>query len=237
MNERRLWAEARANASPLTRFRGVALSGAVIAALTAAPAAEADVWGTGFESPSYSAGDIHGQRDWSNSGNYDANVVSSSTDPLVATYGFGTKALQISNFKTSSSFADQTFTPSTVDEAGEMGAVSTGLSGGNRMTQFNAQFRIGSADSSDPLVTDRHVAVTADRGDGSPMTYLRFVDQSDGIHVFFKDGPSATATEITNAPLDRTAPHFVALSIDFVDGADNDVVTVKIDGALVHTGK
>ena len=118
MNERRLWAEARATASPLTKFRGLALSGAVIATMAAAPSAEADVWGTGFESPSYTPGDVHGQHDWSNSGHYDANVVSLSSYPNASGYGFATQALQISNFKTSTAFGDQTFTPSTVDEAG-----------------------------------------------------------------------------------------------------------------------
>src|SRR3954466_3885369 len=99
MNERRLWAEARAIASPVSRFRGLAVSGAVIAAMAAGPAAaQADVWGTGFESSSYTAGNnIDNQAGWSDFGLYDSNVVKVGNYPNASGYGFGDKALQISN--------------------------------------------------------------------------------------------------------------------------------------------
>src|SRR3954470_3396017 len=101
MNERRLFAEARAIANPVGRFRGLALSGAVIAAMAAAPAAaQADVVGTVFESSTYQPGNIDGQGDWSKSGPYDANIVNVSNYPNASGYGFGSKALQSSNFVT-----------------------------------------------------------------------------------------------------------------------------------------
>src|SRR3954447_26581647 len=102
MNDRRLLAEARAITAPASRFRGLAVSGAVIAAMAAAPgAAQADVWGTNFESSSYSAGDINGQAGWEKQGSYDVNIVNVSGYPNAAGFGFGSKALQISNFTTS----------------------------------------------------------------------------------------------------------------------------------------
>jgi hypothetical protein len=257
MTERRLLAEARAIASPLRRFRGVALTGAAMAALATAPAvAQADVWGTNFESPSYKTGqNIDVQAGWSDYGLYDSNAVKLTDYPNAALYGFGSKALQISNFQTSGSFGDQTFTPSVADEAGEPGAANAGLSGGIRQTQFNARWRIGVADPSSVPGggEDRHMSVSADRGDGARMSYLRFEDQADGIHVFFIDVPSPTTTldptdgknhvdfvETQIAVLDRTQAHLVSMSIDFVpgptNGPANDVVNVSIDGALLHTG-
>src|SRR3954452_22279064 len=112
MNERRLIAEARAIASPVGRFRGLAVSGAVIAAMAVAPAvAEADVWGTNFESSTFQPGDVDAQGGWSKTGPYDVKIASVSSYPDAAGYGFGTKTLQASNSTTSSTLGDQTFTP------------------------------------------------------------------------------------------------------------------------------
>jgi hypothetical protein len=225
---------------PLARLGGFALPGAVLAAMAVAPGvAQADVWGTNFESSSYTAGqDIDGQSGWSSFGPYDANVVNVSGYANASGYGFGGKALQISNFTTLSSFGDQTFTPSVADEAGESIADSGGASGGIRQTQFNARFRIGVADPSDPTTTDRHTTVSPDRGDGARMSYLRFEDHTNGIHVFFVDvnADDSDFPETDIATLDRTRSHLVELSMTLVDGPANDVVKVSIDGALVHTG-
>src|SRR3954454_16561596 len=118
MNERRLFAEARAIANPVGRFRGLALSGAVIAAMAVAPAvADADVVGTVFESSTYQPGDIDGQGDWSKTGPYDVNIKNVSSFPDAAGYGFGAESMQSSNAFVSGNFGDQTFSPSTVDEA------------------------------------------------------------------------------------------------------------------------
>ena len=81
------------------------------------------------------------------------------------------------------------------------------------------------------------------------MSYVRFEDQSNGIHVFFDDyqngaGVEAPGTCITGgnfvetdiATLDRTKPHTIRFAMDFVDGADNDVVKIYIDGVLRITG-
>jgi hypothetical protein len=222
------------------------LLAAVATTLVALPAAaaEADVWGTQFEAPSYALGDINGKADWQKAGPYDANVVALSAYPHASGFGFGGKALQISNFTTSGSFGDQTFTPSVTDEAGQADAVSAGLSGGDRQSRFLASWRIGVADPTDPAASDRHVTFSADRGDGARMTYLRFEDHTDGIHVFFDDVPSpavdgggsVTFDEVDIATLSRTQSHLVESTTDLVDGEDNDVVTVAIDGTPVHTG-
>jgi hypothetical protein len=75
------------------------------------------------------------------------------------------------------------------------------------------------------------------------MSYLRFEDQADGIHVFFDDTLNLAHTvnsggffnEADIATITR-APHTIKFAMDFVDGPDNDVVRIYIDGILVHTG-
>ncbi|MDQ1385763.1 MAG: hypothetical protein QOG65_3142, partial [Actinomycetota bacterium] len=235
MNERRLFAEARAIASPVGRFRGLALSGAVIAAMAAAPSvAEADVVGTVFESSTYHTGNIDGQGDWSKTGPYDVNVVNVNAFPDAAGYGFGSKSMQSSNAVVSGSFGDQTFTPSTVDEAGETGASGNGYSGGIRQTQYKARFRIGTALSTEQ--SGLYMSVSPDRGDGARMSYLRFEDHPDGVHVFFDEFVLNDFTDDDIATLPRNASHLIEFQIDFVDGAGNDQVTIKIDGSTVKTG-
>ena len=101
------------------------------------------------------------------------------------------------NAITSGNFADQTYSKSTANEAGETSAVSGGFSGGTRQNRFIAQFDIA---STVPGAQQAGLAmsVAPDRGDGGRMSYLRFEDQADGIHVIFDDyrdvAPFGTAT-------------------------------------------
>jgi hypothetical protein len=74
------------------------------------------------------------------------------------------------------------------------------------------------------------------------MSYVGFDDRADGVHVIFYDVTNPThAMNATSfnlhdiATISRT-PHTVKLSMDFVNGPDNDVVKVYIDGVLKHTG-
>jgi hypothetical protein len=220
------------------------LIAAVATTLVALPAtaAQADVWGTTFESPAYSAGDIDTQGDWTNAGGYDANVASVSSFADAAGYGFGTKALQISNAKTSGSFTDQTYTPRLIDEAGEADAVGNGISGGIRRPHFEARFRLGTTKATQQP-GNLQLRVSPDRGEGGRMTYLRFEDQADGVHVIFKDLPDGTLTgghvnfvDTDVATLSRASSHLIEYSIDLKDGPDNDVVRVLVDGTVVATG-
>jgi hypothetical protein len=178
---------------------------------------------------------------WMKNGPYDVKVVSVSTYPDAAGYGFGSQTMQISDAVTSGSFGDQTFSPGLGDEAGESGAFNAGLSGGLRQPHFDASFLIGTATSA--LQPGLHMSVSPDRGDGARMSYLRFEDQADGVHVFFVDavdkgpvGTVATFRESDIATLSRDRSHLIQFSIDFKDGAANDTVKIYIDGKLVKTG-
>src|SRR4029077_21264323 len=87
------------------------------------------------------------------------------------------------------------------------------------------------------------LSVSPDSGDGSRMSYLRFEDQNDRVHVYFDDatdaGPLGTPANFSDtqiAVLSRTTSHTVRFSMELLPGPANDVVQIYIDGNLVHTG-
>ncbi len=185
---------------------------------------------------SFTLGSVNGQGGWSEvNSTYDQAVVAN-------TYGystFGCKSLRVSDGVTSGAF-DWIFSPSVTNEAGESAAVSGGFSSGTRQNHFEAQFDVASVLAN--VQPGLHVSVSPDRGDGSRMSYLRFEDQEDGIHVFFVDvtdvgplGMVATFNETAIATISR-APHTAKFVVDLVDGPGNDIVKIYIDGTLEITG-
>ena len=186
---------------------------------------------------SSSVGSVNGQDGWSVTGPYDQAVVDN-------TYGFtsfGCKSLRISNSVGSGSFGDQTFSPSNSNETGETSAVSGVYSGGTRQNHFEAEFDIASTSPSEQ--SGLVLSVSPDRGDGARMSYLRFEDRPDGIHVFFVDvtdaGPlptTASFDETELVTLDRADAHNIKFVVDVFDGPANDVVEIYINGNLEITG-
>ena len=185
---------------------------------------------------SFNLGSVNSQGGWTITGPYEQAVVDN-------TYGysnFGCKTLRISDSITSGSFGDQLFAPPTVNGVGEASATAGSFSVGTRQNHFEAKFDIAST-----MLTQQpglHLSVSPDRGDGSRMSYLRFEDQSDGIHVFFDDvtdmGPVGTAATWNESDIDTISrtPHTIKLTLDTLDGPGNDIVKVYIDGVLVKTG-
>jgi hypothetical protein len=179
----------------------------------------------------YVLGDINGQQGWMKTGAYDVAVASVSSFPAASGYHFGSQALRLSNSVTSGSFGDQTFSPGLSTPAGE----------GSAAAHFSARFKIGTA-----LATYQAGLVTSvspDNGSGGRMSYLRFEDQTDGIHVFFDDvtdngpiGTVATFNETDIATLSRATAHSVRFEINFKNGPGNDVVKIFIDGKKAITG-
>ena len=186
-----------------------------------AGAAAANTTGPITFDPPYVLANINGQQGWSNTGLYDANVVSTTR------FDFG-RALQISNAKTSGSFGDQTFSPA-VDPAGL-----------RAHSHFEASFQIGT--TTDSVQDGLHISVSPDNGQGARMSYLRFEDQPDGVHVFFDDvtdkgpiGTVATFNESDIATLSRASAHTVTFWMTSTR-AGHDVVKIFIDGDKVAQG-
>jgi len=203
-------------------------------------AALADSQAIDFES--FSLGSVDGQGGWSMTGSYDVAVVDAS-----ATYpSFGSRSLRISNAVTSGSFGDQTFSQSLNDEAGETDAENGGHSGGTRQRYFEASWDFASAvpGSEQAGLT---VTVSPDRGDGARMSWIQMADTPSGLEVNFYGYDTSlggTCSDLTNfvfttvaTGLDRSVPHTLKVTMEFVDGINNDIVKLYIDGNLVHTGK
>jgi hypothetical protein len=176
-------------------------------------------------------GDINGQQSWLKLGPYDANVASLADFPGASGFGFGTQALRLSDAITSGSFGDQTFSPGLLSPAGESPA----------NTHFDASFLIGTTQAT--VQPGLHVSVSPDDGNGARMSYLRFEDQLDGVHVFFDDvtdpgplGTTAVFNDTDIATLSRARAHSIRFSIDFKTGPGNDVVKISIDGRKKITG-
>lgn len=179
----------------------------------------------------YALGTINGQQGWLKSGAYDASVASVAAFPAASGYGFGSQALRLSDAVTSGSFGDQTFSPGLSSPAGE----STGAA------HFSASFEIGTTQAT--VQPGLHMSVSPDNGTGGRMSYLRFEDQNDGIHVFFDDvtdagplGTVATFNETDIATLSRAKAHSIRFAINFKQGPANDVVKIFIDGKKTVTG-
>lgn len=183
--------------------------------------------------PTYAVGDINGQLGWTKTNPaFDAKVATVSAFPAASTYHFDTQALRLSDAVTSGSFGDQTFSPGLTQPAGEASALQH---------RFSSTFWIGTALTT--VQSGLHVSVSPDNGSGARMSYLRFEDQTDGVHVFFDDvinpGPAlaeSTFVETDIATLSRTRAHSIRFGITFKTGPTNDVVRIYIDGLLAKTG-
>lgn len=209
--------------------------GAAMAGFSALPVF-ADSISVNFENPPYTLGNINLQDGWMKTGPYDVAVATNTFGFL----SFGSQSLRISDAVTSGSFGDQTFAKSLTDSVGEIDSTNASFSTGTMQRRFQMQFDIAS--TQDTEQPGMHISVSPDRGDGSRMSYLRFDDMPDGIHVFFDDvtdagglGTVATFNEYPLATISRS-PHTIKLTLDTLDGPANDVVKVWIDGVLVKTG-
>lgn len=191
-----------------------------------ASSARADSVGPITFEPPYVVGDINGQMGWTKlNPAFDVKVASVSAFPAASGYHFDSQALRLSDAVTSGSFGDQTFSPGLAQPAGEAPL----------KTRFSATFWIGTA-----LATEQsglHMSVSPDNGSGARMSYLRFEDHTDGVHVFFDDvinpGPIGTVSNFTDADiatLSRDRAHSIRFSITFKSGPGNDVVRIYIDG-------
>jgi uncharacterized repeat protein (TIGR01451 family) len=217
-----------------------------------------------FEPPFYStstgvpAGSIDGQDGWAGQTPpgvpinplYDQGVVATSVT------GFGTQAFRMSNAVTSGNFADWPFSPSLAQAAGDSDAVNHG--GGFVADPVNLQGRFQySVDvaSATPGTVQPGLSMTLapDRGDGARMSFLRFNDTPAGLTLTFQDyqdvapyGTLDTPSDgcsgadnfqiTTLGPFPSSTTHTVSVTMDLYNGPHNDVVKVRVDNSLVHTG-
>ncbi len=224
----------------------VALCLGLLVVALGAMTASADTITVDFES--FALGTVNGQDGWSSTGAAGSGCAVYDHAVAANIYGiaaFGAKSLRVSNAVTSGCFGDQTFSESNTDEAGETSAVNDGMSGGTRQEYFEAEWDFASTVPGSEQV-GLSVVASPDRGDGARMSWVQMADTPSGLEVNFYDydrdlDPTcvANAFVFTNlaSGLSRAVPHTIKITMQFVDGIDNDIVNVYVDGVLKHTGQ
>ncbi|MBA3758361.1 hypothetical protein H0X10_01895 [Candidatus Saccharibacteria bacterium] len=205
--------------------------------LMVAPAMAASAQSSNFET--YTLGTVHNQDGWSSLGS--AGFGCAIYDHAVAanTYGyaaFGTQSLRLSNAVTSGCFGDQTFSKALAEEAGETSAQGGGLSSGPRNAYFESQWDFASTvpGAEQPGLS---VVASPDRGDGARMSWVQMIDTPTGLAVNFNDYQTGAFVQTQIASnLDRSVVHNIKITMQFIDGVQNDIVKVYVDGMLKHTG-
>jgi len=238
----------------------VGVIGAMLALVTGTQTALADSQSINFETTQgYAIGSIDTQNGWAGSG---GGAINTSYDQAVDTNtsgdpNLGAQSFRLSNGTTSGSFGDWPFSPSLTDAAGD----SDGVGHGNGFVTDDSTLKKHFAVSLDvasatpgTLQPGLQFSVSPDRGDGARMSFLRFKDQADGMHIIFMDyqdtspygsvgNPANGCTDPVDGfvttdlgPFNSSVAHTVKLSMDFVNGPHDDIVQVFVDGNLVHTG-
>ncbi len=208
--------------------------------LVSMPAHAASSLMTNFEPPAFTAGaTVHNVAGWSSAGAagsgcaaYDHRI-SSSTVPA----SFGLQSLRISSAVTSGCFGDQTFSASLSQEAGETEAQGGTLSTGTRQPYFEASWDFASA-TPDAYQPGLSVVASPDRGDGARMSWVQMKDSPAGLEINFYDYRTSAGFVQSNIAtgLDRSIPHNIRITMQFIDGPQNDIVSVYVDGELRRTG-
>jgi hypothetical protein len=232
--------------APQAKLKSAALSSDVL------PGAEVIVNFNLLEYPPwYYVGPIHLQDDWTSSGAagsgcgvlLDHEVVSNEAQTSYQYTSFGNQSLRLSNAYTTGCFGDQTFSKRISGGTGESDAEGAEWENppGPTKNHFEAQWDFA---STVPNAEQPNLSVVAspDRGDGSRMSWVEMADTRNGLDINFYDvrgksnpsnfiGPKKVASG-----LDRTVPHSIKITMDFVEGPSNDVVKVYVDGVLDLTG-
>ena len=196
------------------------------------PLAGADTTGRiMFEPSTYTMGDINAQNGWLKTGAYDVAVANVATFPAAVDVRLRHPGAADLRFRHKWELRRPDVLARPVRPAGE----------GAAMRIFDSSFRIGTtmADEQSGL----HTSVSPDDGNGARMSYLRFEDQVDGVHVLFDDvtnpgpiGTESTWNETDIATLSRTTAHSIGFSIKFNPGPHNDTVKIYVDGTKLITG-
>jgi hypothetical protein len=129
----------------------------------------------------------------------------------------------VSNAVADGSFEQQVHAPTLAQGANEAGPNAV----------FHASFTVQSPAYQPGLA----VSVSPDNGHGARMGYIRFEDQTDGIHAFIVDNPVDVNQRQTDAgvALSYGQPHTITISMKFVPGQStdnkaNDIARYTIDG-------
>jgi len=186
----------------LATFAGFALLGAGVAA--------AATHTTNFED--LRPGSVDGQDGWKTFPDIDEAVV-----PSGGILTFGQQSLRMSNLFTSGAFYTQTYSTAVVPPAGET----------QPNTVYTAKFSFADPEFQKGL----QLTVSPDNGEGGRMSWVRLLDQPDGVHVDASDSPGSDGgfAYYDLGKLSHGQPHTIEFRIKVVAGEVNDRVRILID--------
>ncbi|MCL4354777.1 hypothetical protein M1349_04930 [Patescibacteria group bacterium] len=217
---------------------------------------QANVYSTDFEN--FNLGSVGGQYGWIVNGQIDEEEVT----PQLSFGNFGLKSFRISNaIRTQGS---NVVSSPLQDEAGESEAENASLSAGVRQPHFEVEWDFASANP-EGVQQNLAIEANMDRGDANPMSTItirdvaagsiligsRYVQVPDGLLVLLDEyktdlvcvgsgGTYSNCSDVRIVPvavgLSRNISHHIKATIDFVDGSNNDVVTVCVDNLSCYTG-
>lgn len=182
---------------------------------------------------SFTLGTVNGQQGFSSPGLTDQGVVA-VTRTEDAFDNFGTQALRVSNGTSEPTFNQALQTPPLDTPVGESTAEPTAEP---RNNTFEASFTFATTSANEQ--PNLLLNVGPSDFDEGRMSVIQLQDEPGGIDVvvFEYDADSNTFPPTTIASgLSRTTPHTLRMVLTTVDGPDNDVLRIFVDGALAFTG-
>ena len=190
-----------------------------VAALVAPASAMADTVSTDFEA--FSLGSVDEQFGWHSAESGDVPALPNGYDQEVVNWPGSTtnKALRHSNAynEPTGEFEYQTYSASNAVDAGE----------DLENKVFTGEFDFYGASEQPRLM----MKMSPDDGHGGRMSYLKLADEAGGIRATFVDTDADGAFHSYDAGVySYGQPHHVKFSIQLVDGEDNDIVRLIIDG-------
>jgi len=201
----------------------LSLAAAVVASLAFTAVASADTVDSDFESDSTIGQSVNGYDGWHV---YDS-LFNQSIVASPSGFGIGAKSLRFANTYTTDEFENQVYSEATKDAAGESVANHT----------FVGKFDIYSEGVQQGL----KIGVAPDDGHGGRMSYVRFDNQTDGIHVnLYEVRPPYSVSEFTSKEigvLRHGVSHNVRIELKMNIGPNNDQVRVYLDKTLAGTAK
>ncbi len=186
----------------------------------------------------FALGSVNGQDGWAASNTSIDQAIVAVTRTGAAFTNFGEQALRLSNAVGTNVFDQQLVAPRLSIPVGESEATPGTTPRNNR---FEASFDVTT--TSETLQTDLRAEVSPYGGPAERMSFLLLEDRPDGIALVTSEYTRDTVNnqdvftpQDVATGLSRTAPHSVRISVTTVDGDDNDVVEIYVDGVLEHTG-
>jgi len=158
-------------------------------------------------------GSVDGQDGWKTYPDIDEAVVASG-----GILTFGQQSLRMSNVFTSGAFYTQTYSTAVLPPAGETQPNAVYIA---KFSFFDPEFQKG-----------LQLTVSPDNGEGGRMSWVRLVDQPDGIHVDASDSSGSDGGFVYYydvGTLSHGQPHTIEFRIKLVAGVTNDRVRILID--------